>query len=93
MMFHVSPLESILSETRMALWHTTRIELMSDSAALRHRASYDAWLVQQTFQRTLRESTLQVLAGSGPGVTGAGVAALPDTLTTSRELGLEGRKQ
>ena len=50
--FTLSPLEMILDEQQMALWSETRQQLIATQCAPRHRASHDAQLIQQTFQRT-----------------------------------------
>jgi hypothetical protein len=52
MRFHVSPLEMILTEAQMAAWHETKNEVIASLADVRHRASYDAWIIQETWQRT-----------------------------------------
>jgi len=56
MRFQVSPLEMILSEPQMERWHTTKDVIISEMTARRHRASYDAWLIQETYKRTLEAS-------------------------------------
>ena len=52
MMFSVSPLELILSEAQMALWHETKNAVTAGVDNPRHRASYDAWVIQETYRRT-----------------------------------------
>lgn len=54
MLFHVSPLEAILSEPQMERWHETKDRVIAEIDGVRHRASYDAWIVQETYRRTLR---------------------------------------
>lgn len=54
--FWVSPLELILSEPQMCIWHDTKDEIIKEMDLTRHRASYDAWLIQETYKRTLNES-------------------------------------
>lgn len=56
MKFSVSPLEMILSEEQMARWHDTKDRLLAEVAKRRHRASFDAWVIQETYARTLVES-------------------------------------
>lgn len=56
MTFRVSPLELILSEDQMARWHATKDEILSESQNRRHRASFDAWVIQETYKRTQRET-------------------------------------
>ncbi|MBY0265826.1 MAG: hypothetical protein K2W84_05400 [Burkholderiales bacterium] len=53
MRFRVSPLELILSDEQMATWHATKDRLLAEIAEPRHRASFDAWVVQETYRRTL----------------------------------------
>ena len=50
--FSLSALELILTEPQMALWHATKDALMHELGGQRHRASFDAFLVQQTWERT-----------------------------------------
>jgi hypothetical protein len=52
MKFGVSALEMILSEDQMAHWHETKDNVLAESTQNRHRASFDAWVVQETYQRT-----------------------------------------
>lgn len=58
MKFRVSPLELILSEDQMEHWHATKDRLLAEIAEPRHRASFDAWVVQETYRRTLAGSTV-----------------------------------
>lgn len=53
MKFTVSPLELILSERQMEIWHDTKNLVLAQSRLERHRASNDAWVIQQTFKQTL----------------------------------------
>jgi hypothetical protein len=52
MQFQVSPLELILSESQMACWHREKEALMASMDLSRHRASHDAWIIQETYRRT-----------------------------------------
>ncbi len=54
MRFSVSPLEMILTEQQMALWHRTREQISRQANVQRHRASNDAWIIQETFRKTLK---------------------------------------
>jgi hypothetical protein len=54
MQFHVSPLELILSESQMACWHREKDALIASLDLSRHRASHDAWVIQETYRRTRR---------------------------------------
>lgn len=51
--FTVSSLEMILTEQQIALWPETRDAVVSDLKVERHRASNDAWVIQETYVRTL----------------------------------------
>jgi len=50
--FSISPLEAILSEHQMARWHEVKSKVIEDLALQRHRASYDAQIIQETYLRT-----------------------------------------
>lgn len=52
MLFSISPLEMILSEQQMAIWHETKDRIIEDVELQRHRASHDAWLIQETWRQT-----------------------------------------
>ena len=52
MQFHVSPLELILSESQMACWHREKDAVVASLDLSRHRASHDAWIIQETYRRT-----------------------------------------
>ena len=56
MKFRVSPLEMILTEGQMERWHETKDRVLAEVQKHRHRASFDAWIIQQTYQRTLAET-------------------------------------
>ncbi len=58
MQFNITPLEYILKEAQMAIWHETRNQLQKEMDLVRHRASYDAWVIQETYKRTLQLSAL-----------------------------------
>lgn len=53
MNFCVSPLEMILSEPQMEIWHRTKAEVIEELKLTRHRASNDALIIQETFKQTL----------------------------------------
>jgi hypothetical protein len=53
MKFYVSPLELILSEYQMEVWYTTKRHVIEETDIPRHRASHDAWVIQETYKRTL----------------------------------------
>jgi len=52
MTFRISPLEMILTEQQMGRWHHTKDQVLSEVKKHRHRASFDAWLIQETYCRT-----------------------------------------
>jgi hypothetical protein len=52
MQFFISPLEMLLNEGQMAVWHKTKEKLVSQINQPRHRASHDAALIQDTFRET-----------------------------------------
>lgn len=56
MSFSISPLEIILSEAQMAIWHKTKEEVTERMNLTRHRASNDALIIQETFKQTLKEN-------------------------------------
>ena len=59
--FFLSPLENILKENQMEIWTQTKLQVIADLALIRHRASSDALIIQETFARTL-----QILLGVDP---------------------------
>jgi hypothetical protein len=59
--FFLSPLENILKENQMEIWTQTKLQVIADLALIRHRASSDALIIQETFTRTL-----QILLGVDP---------------------------
>ncbi len=58
MKFTVSALEMILSEQQMERWHTTKDKILSEVKKARHRASFDAWVIQETYKQTLSPNDL-----------------------------------
>lgn len=52
MKFSVSPLEMILSEAQMDVWHETKEKIIIKGNIQRHRASNDAWVIQETYRQT-----------------------------------------
>jgi len=52
--FTVSSLEMILSPEQMEVWHDTKDQVVEDMELKRHRASYDALIIQETYKRTLQ---------------------------------------
>ncbi|ACE84299.1 PolC-type DNA polymerase III domain-containing protein [Cellvibrio japonicus] len=50
--FHLSPIELIASEDQLLCWDETKQRLQQQLAIRRHRASGDAYLIQQTYLAT-----------------------------------------
>jgi hypothetical protein len=61
--FSVSAIETILSEEQMAIWHEVKNEFMLNHHLKRHRASIDAFIIQETYVKT-RAMT----SGGKPGI-------------------------
>jgi hypothetical protein len=51
--FSLWALESVVREDQIALWRETRDAVAVELGLERHRASNDAWIIQETFVRTL----------------------------------------
>ncbi|MGI1669040.1 MAG: hypothetical protein K6L74_01810 [Neptuniibacter sp.] len=52
MSFHISPLEMIMNEEQVDIWGSFRDQVIEDLNIVRHRASNDAFLIQETYLRT-----------------------------------------
>ncbi|MEH6712091.1 MAG: hypothetical protein V7733_12830 [Paraglaciecola polaris] len=52
MEFELSQLEIILNEQQMNNWHVTKSRILTQTQALRHRASHDAAIILQTYLET-----------------------------------------
>lgn len=50
--FKVSSIEHIMSEAQFEIWDDTKAQLANEIDSTRHRASQDAWLIQQTYAAT-----------------------------------------
>lgn len=50
--FTLSALEMILSEPQMEAWRSVRTEVANELDLKRHRASQDAWVIQETYRRS-----------------------------------------
>lgn len=57
--FKVSMLELILTEEQMEVWHGTQNQLLKGQEKHRHRASFDAALIQKTYVETRKQTTLK----------------------------------
>ena len=54
-LFRVSALENILSEAQMNIWHDTKTQVLAGVNCQRHRASSDAFIIQETYARTFNQ--------------------------------------
>ncbi len=54
--FYISSLEMILTEPQMEIWHSTKDLVVEEMQLKRHRASYDALVIQEAYMRTREES-------------------------------------
>lgn len=52
MQFTLSPIEQLMSEAQLECWDTVKLQVIDEGSETRHRASYDAWVIQQTFLRS-----------------------------------------
>lgn len=52
MSFQLSPIEMIMTEPQILLWDDTKARLTEEANLQRHRASNDAWLIQETYRHT-----------------------------------------
>jgi hypothetical protein len=50
--FRLSPLELILDEAQMTSWRAAKDSVLHDYPDRRHRASFDAFVIQETYWRT-----------------------------------------
>lgn len=55
--FRTSSLEMILNEDQMRAWHETKDLIVAEAGQRRHRASFDAYVIQQTWLRTRSATT------------------------------------
>lgn len=51
-LFSLSPLELILTEEQMEVWHQVKKEVIEKFKVVRHRASMDAFIIQETYVRS-----------------------------------------
>lgn len=52
--FKLSPIEAIASEEQLTVWDETKLHVQRNLGVLRHRASSDALIIQQTFVESRR---------------------------------------
>ena len=48
-----------MTEPQILLWDETKAKLTREANIPRHRASNDAWLIQETYRHTLAELTAE----------------------------------
>jgi DNA polymerase III epsilon subunit-like protein len=56
-LFSLDSLRSLMTEQQAALWHPTKEQVISELHLVRHRASTDALILQETFRRTAAAGT------------------------------------
>ena len=56
--FSISALEFILNEQQMENWHQTKNRIIEELSLTRHRASTDAFIIQETYRRTRQSSEI-----------------------------------
>lgn len=59
MKFQVSSIEMIMKEAQFGFWDATKIDVARTNDMARHRASNDAWIIQETYRRT-KEMTAKI---------------------------------
>lgn len=65
--FHLSPIEMIATEEQLMFWDATKKLLLQQLDIQRHRASGDAYLIQQTYIVTRNQTLQQAPQRSAPG--------------------------
>lgn len=61
--FRLSPIEIILNEDQIEHWDSTRQGVLQSEQIRRHRASNDAWIIQQTWIRCRARQLQTALTG------------------------------
>ncbi len=56
MSFRLKNLDSITSNEQQAIWESVNNEVVARNNLQRHRASTDAWIIQQTFIQTAKQT-------------------------------------
>ncbi|MCW8944460.1 MAG: hypothetical protein OQL27_06775 [Sedimenticola sp.] len=51
-LFSLDSLRGLMTEQQAALWHPTKEQVIAELHLVRHRASTDAFILQETFRRT-----------------------------------------
>ena len=54
MMFQLSPIEQLMTEAQFECWDSVKLQTLDEHPESRHRASFDAWIIQQTYIRSRR---------------------------------------
>ena len=52
MEFQLSPIEQLMTEAQLECWDSVKLQTLDEHPETRHRASFDAWIVQQTYIRS-----------------------------------------
>ena len=55
MSFNLSPIELIMTEAQTEIWDACKTQVRAQLPAVRHRASHDAWIIQETYLRSRRQ--------------------------------------
>ncbi|MFK7995799.1 MAG: hypothetical protein AB8B87_16810 [Granulosicoccus sp.] len=50
--FALSPIEQVMHESQFSDWDDIKKQMIRELAVTRHRASHDAWIIQQTYVRS-----------------------------------------
>lgn len=58
MEFRISPIESVTTEEQLALWDDAKDKIIADLGVVRHRASSDALIIQQTYEAVTNKHPL-----------------------------------
>lgn len=66
--FHLSPIEMIATEAQLMVWDQTKKRLEKHLDIKRHRASGDAYLIQQTFLESRRLVDIQPILARRSGI-------------------------
>ena len=56
MQFRLSPIEQVMRENQFQYWDDIKLQVIQELGVERHRASHDAWLIQQTYERSLKKA-------------------------------------
>lgn len=57
--FHLSPIEQVMNEVQFSFWDDIKQQVILELGVDRHRASHDAWIIQETYIRSREASVRQ----------------------------------